>query len=44
MESAGGTGLGLSIVRNAVALHGGTITVANRGGLEFDIDLPSNAK
>ena len=43
-RAAGGTGLGLSIVRNAVALHGGTITVANRGGLEFDIDLPSNAK
>jgi len=39
---AGGTGLGLSIVKNAVILHGGSITVANRagGGLSFTIILP----
>lgn len=37
----GGTGLGLSIVRNAVALHGGRITVRNipSGGLEFRFTL-----
>lgn len=37
----GGTGLGLAIVRNAVAIHGGTISVANRaqGGLEFVFTL-----
>lgn len=36
---AGGTGLGLSIVRNAVVLHGGTISAHNNpeGGLTFDI-------
>lgn len=38
-RAAGGTGLGLSIVKNAVAFHGGRITVANRhaGGLIFNI-------
>lgn len=37
----GGTGLGLSIVRNAIAIHGGTITALNRpqGGLEFRFTL-----
>jgi len=41
-RAAGGTGLGLSIVKNAVQLHGGMITVANRpqGGLLFTISLP----
>ncbi len=40
-RQAGGTGLGLSIVRNAVAWHGGTITVENRreGGLAFTFTL-----
>lgn len=40
-RAAGGTGLGLSIVKNAVAFHGGTITVENRpdGGLLFRITL-----
>ena len=37
----GGTGLGLSIIKNAVVIHGGTITVRNgeRGGLEFVFTL-----
>lgn len=40
-RAAGGTGLGLSIVKNAVQLHGGTITVSNNptGGLCFKIIL-----
>lgn len=39
---AGGTGLGLSIVKNAILLHGGSVTVRNLpyGGLEFTITLP----
>lgn len=41
-RSAGGTGLGLSIVRNAVAFHGGSISVErpHAGGLLFRITLP----
>lgn len=37
----GGTGLGLAVVKNAVLLHGGTITAHNRerGGLEFVFTL-----
>ncbi len=40
-RAAGGTGLGLSIVKNAVMLHGGTITAHNlsSGGLSFEITL-----
>lgn len=40
-RKSGGTGLGLSIVKNAITLHGGTITVGNRpeGGLRFIITL-----
>lgn len=38
-RAAGGTGLGLSIVKNAVMLHGGSITAENckSGGLMFTI-------
>lgn len=38
-RAIGGTGLGLSIVRNAVAVHGGKITVRNDNGLRFDFRL-----
>lgn len=36
-RDTGGSGLGLSIVKNAIVIHGGTITVKNRkgGGLEY---------
>ena len=40
-RSAGGTGLGLSIVRNAVAVHGGSIIADNAGGLRFTFNLPT---
>lgn len=41
-RATGGTGLGLSIVKNAVFLHGGSITAANlaTGGLMFNITFP----
>ena len=41
-RQAGGTGLGLSIVKNAILIHGGSITVDNRpsGGLIFTLTLP----
>lgn len=40
-RSAGGTGLGLAIVKNAIAFHGGMISVSNgaNGGLTFRIVL-----
>lgn len=34
-RASGGTGLGLSIVRNAVAIHGGSISASNTPGLTF---------
>lgn len=38
-RSSGGTGLGLAIVRNAVAVHGGNITVTSGRGLRFSFRL-----
>jgi signal transduction histidine kinase len=44
-RSRGGTGLGLAFCRLAVALHGGTIRVANPGqrGAMIDLTLPAAA-
>jgi signal transduction histidine kinase len=44
-RSRGGTGLGLAFCRLAVALHGGTIRVANPGepGAIIDLTLPAAA-
>lgn len=44
-RKAGGTGLGLSIVKNAVIIHGGTISVHNclPSGLQFDFSLRKQA-
>lgn len=39
-RSTGGTGLGLSIVRNAVAVHGGSIRAVINNGLRFEFYLP----
>ena len=43
-RQAGGTGLGLSIVKNAVLIHGGTVSVINRltGGLLFTLTFPAS--
>lgn len=38
-RAAGGTGLGLAIVRNAVVIHGGSITATDENGLRFDFNL-----
>lgn len=38
-RESGGTGLGLSIVKNAIAIHGGSISVSNDDGLRFDFRL-----
>lgn len=43
-RASGGTGLGLSIVRNAVAIHGGTIKALNANGLTFVFNLDVNKK
>lgn len=40
-RATGGTGLGLAIVRNAVAFHGGEISVCNDRGLKFSFNFPS---
>lgn len=40
-RAAGGTGLGLSIVRNAVAVHGGSIRAISNNGLRFEFNLPT---
>ena len=43
-RAAGGTGLGLAIVKNAVAFHGGKISVASSKGLVFRFNLKINKK
>jgi two-component system C4-dicarboxylate transport sensor histidine kinase DctB len=35
-----GTGLGLAIVQQILEHHGGSISVENRGGAVFSINLP----
>ncbi len=41
-RNTGGAGLGLAITRQVVALHGGSVSAANRvaGGLDLRITLP----
>ncbi len=41
-RSSGGTGLGLSIVRNAIAVHGGTIMAVSIKGLLFEFNLETD--
>lgn len=43
-RAAGGTGLGLSIVRNAVAIHGGSIKPFSINGLAYKFKLKVNKK
>lgn len=43
-RAAGGTGLGLSIVRNAVAIHGGSIRPFSINGLAYKFKLKVNKK
>ena len=43
-RAAGGTGLGLSIVRNAVAIHGGSIKPFSINGLAYKFNLKVNKK
>lgn len=43
-RAAGGTGLGLSIVRNAVAIHGGSIKPLSINGLAYKFKLKVNKK
>lgn len=42
-RATGGTGLGLAIVRNAIAFHGGEISVSNDRGLKFTFTLSPEA-
>ena len=39
-RSEGGLGLGLALVKGLVALHGGEVGFANRGGADFTVALP----